>query len=76
MKETLEQFDKEGEIWRQNGIVTEELRTHVMNYESKFKNLYNKQEKEPVLVEKMMKKEVLEIVKLVHRERFGLDGIA
>lgn len=76
MKETLEQFDKEGEIWRQNGIVTEELRTHVMNYESKFKNLYNKQEKEPVLVEKMMKKEVLEIVKLVHRERFGLGGIA
>lgn len=40
LKETLEQFDKEGEIWRQNGIVTEELRNHVQNYESKFKNLY------------------------------------
>jgi len=29
LKDTIDQFDKEGEIWRQNGFVTQELKSHL-----------------------------------------------
>lgn len=39
--------------------MTTELKNHLQNYESAFKNYYNQPEKEPMNPEKIMKKEVL-----------------
>ena len=44
-------------------------------FESNFKSLYNNQGKEPVSREKVLKKQILEIVRLVMSDEFELTSI-
>lgn len=55
--------------------MTTELKTHLQNYESAFKELYSKQGREPVNPEKVMKKEILEIIELLCQDSFQLGSI-
>jgi hypothetical protein len=55
--------------------VTQELKSHLQNYESAFKQLYTNQEKEPVNVDKVLKPEVLEILGLLKQDHFELKNI-
>jgi tetratricopeptide (TPR) repeat protein len=68
LTETLAKFEVEGESWRENGCITaaqrEKLRNLINCFERKF-IANDHQEKEPVSVDKVFKKEILEIVKLV-----------
>ena len=69
MKKTLSQFDKEGEVWRQNGGITEEqrkkLKEMIHNFEHSYKKTYDPTEGEKIDKEKMMRSEILDIIHLV-----------
>lgn len=79
LKDTLANFDREGEAWRQNGCITEEqkkkLKSLINNFEKTFKSMYSEQEKEPVSRDKVLKPATLEIVSLVGEDRFSLLNV-
>jgi tetratricopeptide (TPR) repeat protein len=79
IKENLEKFDKEGEKWRKTGSIDakqkEELKSLIMAFEFKFNKLYSGEASLSISDAKALKSEVLQIVNLVHEDKFALQNI-
>jgi uncharacterized protein (UPF0335 family) len=72
-------FDKQGSEWRKKGYISPEhkakLEEMVASFEDRFKSVYTGKSSEEMRDNKVLRKEMLEIVRLVHEDKFELNSI-
>ena len=78
-KETIEEFDKEGEMWRKTGSIgpkeREQLRLLIKSFEGNFKQVYSTSTAFKRKDELVLKPGVLTVVNLIHEDKFELRNI-
>ena len=72
----MKTFDREGADWRKQGYISskqkEKLEDMIKSFEANFRVVYNQEKSQQMRDAKVLRHEVLEVVRLVSEEKFEL----